>query len=156
MPSLSHFPAGPSLGLGAAEPVRLPLNCAGCWEKRPQPPAFPDPWCKQSNYLPWEQSQSLFMIESQSWVTIFIRLFLLLWVFFVFPPMCFPTSHPIQWTWIWANSGKQWRTEEPGVLQTMGLQRVGHDLTTEQHIQPTIGAYYTNIWKIHKNKTGKA
>ena len=24
------------------------------------------------------------------------------------------------------------RTEEPGVLQSMGLQRVGHDLETEQ------------------------
>ena len=37
-----------------------------------------------------------------------------------------------QWTWIWANSGRQWRTEEPGVLQSMGLQRVRHDLATEQ------------------------
>ena len=25
-----------------------------------------------------------------------------------------------------------WRIEEPGVLQFMGLQRVGHDLVTEQ------------------------
>ena len=28
---------------------------------------------------------------------------------------------------------KQWRTEEPGVLQPMGSQRVGHDLGTEQY-----------------------
>ena len=35
-----------------------------------------------------------------------------------------------QWTWIWVNPG--WRTEEPGVLQSMGLQRIGHDLATEQ------------------------
>ena len=27
---------------------------------------------------------------------------------------------------------RQWRTEEPGVLQSMGLKRVGHNLATEQ------------------------
>ena len=32
----------------------------------------------------------------------------------------------------WANSGRECRTEEPGVLQSMGLQRVRHDLATEQ------------------------
>jgi len=37
-----------------------------------------------------------------------------------------------QWTWVWANSGRQWRTEKPGVLQSTGLQRVRHDLATEQ------------------------
>ena len=35
-------------------------------------------------------------------------------------------------TWVWANSRRWWRTEEPGVLQSMGSQRVGHDLVTEQ------------------------
>ena len=29
-------------------------------------------------------------------------------------------------------SGRQWRTEEPGVLQSNGSQRVGQDLATEQ------------------------
>ena len=29
-----------------------------------------------------------------------------------------------QCTWIWTNSSKEWRTEEPGVLQSTGLQRV--------------------------------
>ena len=41
-----------------------------------------------------------------------------------------------QWTWVWANSGRQWRTGKPGMLQFMGLQRVGHDLVTEQQQQP--------------------
>ena len=41
-----------------------------------------------------------------------------------------------QWTWGWANSGRQWRTGKPGMLQFMGLQRVGHDLVTEQQQQP--------------------
>ena len=29
-------------------------------------------------------------------------------------------------------AGRQWRTGRPGVLQFMGLQRVGHDIVTEQ------------------------
>ena len=33
-------------------------------------------------------------------------------------------ASPTQWTWIWANSGRQWRTEEPDMLQYMGFQRV--------------------------------
>ena len=41
-------------------------------------------------------------------------------------------ASPTQWTWIWANSGKQWRTGKPGILQFMGLQRVGYNLVTEQ------------------------
>ena len=40
--------------------------------------------------------------------------------------------HPSQWTWIWAKSGRQWRTEEPDLLPSMGLQRVRHDLAPEQ------------------------
>ena len=27
-----------------------------------------------------------------------------------------------QWTWVWANSGRWWRTGKPGMLQSMGLQ----------------------------------
>ena len=38
------------------------------------------------------------------------------------------------WTWVWANSGRWWRTEKPGVLQSMGSQRLGHDLRTEQQM----------------------
>ena len=32
-----------------------------------------------------------------------------------------------RWTWVWVNSGSWWWTGRPGVLQFMGLQRVGHD-----------------------------
>ena len=39
---------------------------------------------------------------------------------------------PSQRTWIYADSRRQWNTEKPGVLQSMGSQRVGHDLATEQ------------------------
>ena len=31
-----------------------------------------------------------------------------------------------QWTWVWANSRRLWRTGKPGVLQFMELQRVRH------------------------------
>ena len=43
-----------------------------------------------------------------------------------------------QWTWLWANSGRRWRTEKPGVLQSTRSQRVGHDLATEQQQQQEI------------------
>ena len=32
-----------------------------------------------------------------------------------------------QWTWIWASSESWWRTGRPGMLQSLGSQRVGHD-----------------------------
>ena len=39
-----------------------------------------------------------------------------------------------QWTWVWANSKRWQRTGKHGVLQSMGLQRVRHDLVTEQQL----------------------
>ena len=36
-----------------------------------------------------------------------------------------------QWTWVWASSRSWWWTGQPGVLQSMGLQRVGPDWVTE-------------------------
>ena len=36
-----------------------------------------------------------------------------------------------QWTWVWASSGSWWWTGKPGVLQSMGSQRVKHDWETE-------------------------
>ena len=35
------------------------------------------------------------------------------------------------WTWVWANSWSWWWTGSPGMLQSMGSQRVGHDWATE-------------------------
>ena len=37
-----------------------------------------------------------------------------------------------KWTWVWANSGRRWRTGKPGVLQSMGLQRVVFNWVTKQ------------------------
>ena len=40
-------------------------------------------------------------------------------------------ASPTQWTWVWVNSGS-WRwTGRPDVVQSMGLQRVGHDWAIE-------------------------
>ena len=58
-----------------------------------------------------------------------------------------------QWKRVWANPGRWWRTWKPGVLQSMVLQTVGHDLATEK--QTTEGKTYLNylnyIWNILKN-----
>ena len=40
-------------------------------------------------------------------------------------------ASPTRWAWVWVNSVSWWWTGRPGVLQSMGLQRVGHDWTTE-------------------------
>ena len=36
-----------------------------------------------------------------------------------------------QWTWVWLRSRSCWWTGRPGVLHSMGLQRVGHNWATE-------------------------
>ena len=36
-----------------------------------------------------------------------------------------------QWTWVWISFRSWWWTGKPGMLQFMGLQRVGHDWATE-------------------------
>ena len=54
---------------------------------------------------------------------------------------------PTQWPWGRANSRRQWRTEEPGVLQPREPQRVGHDFVTEP--PPKDGGWsprVTNQW----------
>ena len=49
-----------------------------------------------------------------------------------------------QWTWVWASSGRWWWTGKPGVLQSMGSQRVRHDWVTKQQYS-TI----TKLWNIY-------
>ena len=47
---------------------------------------------------------------------------------------------PTQWTWVSANSGRWWRTGKPGVLQSVGLQRVRHNWVTKQPPPPRWGS----------------
>ena len=39
-------------------------------------------------------------------------------------------ASPTQWTWVWVNSRSWWWTGRPGLLRSMGSQRVGHDWAT--------------------------
>ena len=40
-------------------------------------------------------------------------------------------ASPTQWTLVWVQELDRWWTGRPGMLQSMGSQRVGHDWTTE-------------------------
>ena len=40
-----------------------------------------------------------------------------------------------QWTWVWVNSGSWWWIGRPGVLQSMGLQRVRHDWLNQTELR---------------------
>ena len=48
-----------------------------------------------------------------------------------------------QWTWVWINSRSWWWTGRPGVLQSMGSQRVGHNWETELNWAECIHLRYT-------------
>ena len=47
-------------------------------------------------------------------------------------PMLWKMASRTQQTWVWASAGRWWRTGKPGVLQSLGSKRVGHDWATEQ------------------------
>ena len=51
-----------------------------------------------------------------------------------------------QWTWVWANSRRSWRTGEPGALQFMGSHRVGHDIVTKQQYANPQGTRTSHLW----------
>ena len=40
-------------------------------------------------------------------------------------------ASPTQWMWVWVDSGSWWWTGRPGMLQSMGSQRVRHDWVTK-------------------------
>ena len=53
------------------------------------------------------------------------------------------------WTWTWVISGSWWWTGKPGMLKSMGSQRVGHDWATElnwtHHSLTTVKLYPIDI-----------
>ena len=53
-------------------------------------------------------------------------------------------ASPAQWTWVWASSGSWWWTGKPGVLQSMGSKRVGHDLAAE--LNSHIAGRFFTVW----------
>ena len=54
-------------------------------------------------------------------------------------------ASPTRWTWVWVNSRSWWWTGRPGVLQFMGLQRVGHDWATELNWTEHLPSYYFSV-----------
>ena len=53
------------------------------------------------------------------------------------------------WTWVWASSGSQWWTRKPGVLQSMGSQRVGLNWANELNpIQPFFLSLSMPSWPV--------
>ena len=58
-------------------------------------------------------------------------------------------ASPTQWTWVWVNSGSWWWTGRPGVLQSMGSQRVRHDWATELKKTTKWFNQLSNPWARH-------
>jgi len=50
-------------------------------------------------------------------------------------------ASPTQWTRVWVNSESWWWTGRPGVLQSVGSQRVEHERVTEQNGNDTCSIY---------------
>ena len=69
-------------------------------------------------------------------------------------------ASPTQCTWVWASSRRWWSTGKPGMLQSMGLQRVGHAWATEQQslsmlISWSWKLYYGSIRCYHQGRLGE-
>ena len=64
-------------------------------------------------------------------------------------------ASPTRWTWILASSGSWWWTGNPGVLQSMGLQRAGHDWATVLNYCISVlcksGRFVNLIWRNSKS-----
>ena len=59
-------------------------------------------------------------------------------------------ASPTQWTWVWASSGGWWSTGKPGMLQSMGLQRVRQDWATEkQQVKIYLQTKTSQNWVYH-------
>ena len=59
-----------------------------------------------------------------------------------------------QWTWTCANSRRWCGTARPGMLQSMGSQRVGHDWETDQQQQKYSTVCMYHIFFIHSSVNG--
>ena len=51
-----------------------------------------------------------------------------------------------QWTWVWVGSGSWWWTGKPGLLQSKGLQTVGHNWVTELSTLPATSSI--DVWPL--------
>ena len=90
--------------LGRTDAEAETLNTLATWCK--EPAHWKRPWC-------WERLKAGGEEDDRGWDG---------WV-----------ASPTQWTWVWVNSGSWWWTGRPGVLQSVGSQRVGHYWATEMN-----------------------
>ena len=58
-----------------------------------------------------------------------------------------------RWTWVWARSGSWWWTGKRGVLQSMELQRVGHNWVTE--LTDSMDTSLSKLWEIVKDREAR-
>ena len=77
-----------------------------CWSWNPNTLAT---WCEELTHLKrpwcWERLKAGGEVDDRGWDG---------WM-----------ASLTQWTWVWVNSGSWWWTGRPGVLQSIGSQRVG-------------------------------
>ena len=61
-------------------------------------------------------------------------------------------TSPTQWTWVWANYGRWWRTGKAGTLQSMKLQTVVRDWTRTSFMEYCVCDRYAKrspqAWKV--------
>ena len=61
----------------------------------------------------------------------------------------------LDWTWVWARSGRWWRTEKPDVLLSMRSQRDGHDWATKQQNNSKVKTRSeTRVYRINEWMSG--
>ena len=61
-----------------------------------------------------------------------------------------------QWTWVWVNSRNWWWTGRPGMLQSMGSQRAGHNWGTELNWMETVkGSVIAGGWGTESSNLGE-
>ena len=53
-----------------------------------------------------------------------------------------------RWRWVWASSGSWWWSGKPGVMQSIGSQRVGHDWATELNWIEAVSRFCAEKWLI--------
>ena len=100
----------------------IPKSAAPRAPARQQSTADPDLHRRPSNTV---LSQFLWGL----WVLVCIRFIWALWTSLM--GMGFYSKREFTPPTIWVNSGSWWWTGRPGVLRSMGSQRVGHDWATE-------------------------
>ena len=59
-------------------------------------------------------------------------------------------ASPTQWTWVWVSSGSWWWTGRPGLLQSMGSQRVRLSYWIELRVCGLLSTHSSSIWMIIK------